>query len=136
MHLPVTRICTFRGAIDYIFLRDGAGEGPSLRASAALEMIGEAEAAAEGGGLPSSRHPSDHLPLATDIVLTPAAATRGARPPALPAAQPEREPAALADAMEQDEQAAAAAAGGLSAEPSHTGARTAKRKGGRGRPRT
>ena len=59
----------FRGTIDYIFLRDGGRGGPYLRATAALGMIGEAEAAAEGGGLPSSRHPSDHLPLAVDILL-------------------------------------------------------------------
>ena len=32
-------------------------------------MMGEEEAAAEGGGLPSSRHPSDHLPLAADLSL-------------------------------------------------------------------
>ena len=62
----------FRGALDYIFLRDAAGDGPLLRTTAALGMIGEGEAAAEGGGLPSSRHPSDHLPIAADILLLPA----------------------------------------------------------------
>jgi CCR4-NOT transcription complex subunit 6 len=74
---------SFRGAIDYFFIRDAASAGPRLRAAAVLGMIGPEAAAAEGGGLPASRHPSDHLPLAVDLVLLPGrtAADRLRSPP-------------------------------------------------------
>jgi CCR4-NOT transcription complex subunit 6 len=78
----------FRGAIDYVFLRDAAYGGPRLRATAALGMMGEEEAAAEGGGLPSSRHPSDHLPLAADLSLLPASEPPPERPAGAAAAEP------------------------------------------------
>eukprot|EP00290_Baffinella_frigidus_P029244 CAMPEP_0180230582 /NCGR_PEP_ID=MMETSP0987-20121128/26253_1 /TAXON_ID=697907 /ORGANISM="non described non described, Strain CCMP2293" /LENGTH=74 /DNA_ID=CAMNT_0022195611 /DNA_START=105 /DNA_END=329 /DNA_ORIENTATION=- len=32
-------------------------------------MVGSAEARCGGAGLPSARHPSDHLPIAADLIL-------------------------------------------------------------------
>ncbi len=54
----------FHGAIDYVFYR-----GTGIEARACLGMIGEAEARREGGGLPNSHHPSDHLPIAVNLLL-------------------------------------------------------------------
>jgi endonuclease/exonuclease/phosphatase family metal-dependent hydrolase len=54
----------FHGAIDYVFYR-----GSGIEARACLGMIGEAEARREGGGLPNSHHPSDHLPIAVNLLL-------------------------------------------------------------------
>ena len=62
----------FRGCIDYIFFRNAAAACAQMRLEVkqTLGMISEADASREGGGLPSSRHPSDHLPIAADFSYT------------------------------------------------------------------
>lgn len=61
----------FNGTIDYIMVSRSSmpDVGVGIDVIGALGMISELEASKEGGGLPSSRHPSDHLPIAADLQL-------------------------------------------------------------------
>lgn len=65
---------TFHGTIDYILLPAAhAHAKDAVRgrgwAVGCLSMVSEAEAGRCGGGLPNARHPSDHLPIAADLLL-------------------------------------------------------------------
>ena len=70
----------FNGTIDYIMISraprasvaegsDSAGGPARIEVLGSLGMISAGEACNEGAGLPSSRHPSDHLPIAANLEL-------------------------------------------------------------------
>ncbi len=67
----------FHGTIDYIMISkspapspgDDAGRAARIEVLGSLGMISAGEASNEGAGLPSSRHPSDHLPIAANLEL-------------------------------------------------------------------
>lgn len=65
----------FKGTLDYIFFRQEAllqgseNQGARVLVDKCLAMISEGEAKRQGGGLPNNKHPSDHLPIAVDVLL-------------------------------------------------------------------
>jgi mRNA deadenylase 3'-5' endonuclease subunit Ccr4 len=70
----------FHGTIDYIMLSrastastadagETSGRCARIEVLGSLGMISAGEAANDGAGLPSSRHPSDHLPIAANLEL-------------------------------------------------------------------
>ena len=70
----------FHGTIDYIMVSrasaasttqsvDGSSPCARIEVVGSLGMISAGEASNDGAGLPSSRHPSDHLPIAANLEL-------------------------------------------------------------------
>jgi len=65
----------FHGTIDYIMFRAIPvpkrlqTHSGNIQAVSCLSMISELEAQNQGGGLPNLKHPSDHLPIAVELMI-------------------------------------------------------------------
>ncbi|EKX50049.1 hypothetical protein GUITHDRAFT_85586 [Guillardia theta CCMP2712] len=65
----------FHGTIDYILFRAiptpkrPPSHSGNIQAVSCLSMISELEAQNQGGGLPNLKHPSDHLPIAVELMI-------------------------------------------------------------------